>query len=160
MSKALRTAIHQTKPFASLEQEVYLSILVAAHVLQDPWANFLRSQEDLSLSQYNLLRILRGAGEEGLPVGRIAQRMIDRDPDVTRLVDRLLTRGYLARERDEIDRRVVHVTLRPKGADALGRLDEAANEFATPLLGFLGKEQLQELDRLLGLVIEKNPEWP
>jgi len=160
MSKALRTAIHQVKPFASLEQEVYLGIRFVARMLRDPWAHFLKSREDLSLSQYNLLRILRGAGKEGLPVGTIAKRMINRDPDVTRLVDRLLRRGYLVRERDEHDRRVVHVILSPEGAKALGRLDEAANEFSTPLLGFLGKEQLQELDRLLGLVIEKNPVWP
>jgi len=160
MSKALRSAIYQTKPFASLEQEVYLSIRMAARMLRDPWAHVLKSREDLSLSQYNLLRILRGAGEQGLPVGTIAKRMINRDPDVTRLVDRLLKRGYLARERDGDDRRVVHVMLSPEGAEALARLDEAANEFATPLLGFLGKEQLQELDRLLGLVIEKNPQLP
>jgi len=109
MSKALRTAIHQVKPFASLEQEVYLGIRFVARMLRDPWAHFLKSREDLSLSQYNLLRILRGAGKKGLPVGTIAKRMINRDPDVTRLVDRLLKRGYLVRERDENDRRVVHV---------------------------------------------------
>ena len=160
MSKALRSAIQQTKPFASLEQEVYLGIRFVARMLRDPWARFLKSQEDLSLSQYNLLRILRGAGPEGHPVGAIAKRMINRDPDVTRLVDRLLIRGYLVRERDDHDRRVVRVILSPEGAEVLGRLDRAADEFSTPLLGFLGKEQLLELDRLLGLVIEKNPRWP
>ncbi len=160
MSKALRTAIYQTKPFASLEQEVYLSIRLVARMLRDPWAHFLKSREDLSLSQYNLLRILRGAGDDGLAVGTIAERMITRDPDVTRLVDRLLKRGYLTRERDGNDRRVVHVILSPEGAEVLARLDQGANEFATPLLGFLGEAQLQELDRLLGLIIEKNPQWP
>lgn len=160
MSKALRKAIHQTKPFASLEQEVYLGIRFVARLVRDPWARFLKVQEDLSLSQYNLLRILRGAGPGGHQVGAIAKRMINRDPDVTRLVDRLLARGLLLRERDENDRRVVHVTLTTEGHKVLARLDQAANEFATPLLGFLGQEQLQELDRLLGQVIERNPKWP
>lgn len=78
----------------------------------------------LSPAQYNVLRILRGAGEQGLPCGEIANRMISRDPDITRLIDRMEQRGWVARTRSAQDRRVVTVSALPSALEILASLDE------------------------------------
>ena len=142
--------IRQTKPFLSLEEEVYIAIRLTSTLMEQPWVRHLRRTEGISPSQYNLLRILRGAGKEGRTMSEIADRMINRDPDVTRLADRTVKLGLARRERAEDDRRVVKLYLTPKGQALLGRLDEAVRVFLKQALGGLGARRLKQLRDLLG----------
>jgi DNA-binding MarR family transcriptional regulator len=104
--------------------------------------------EDLSPTQYNVLRILRGA-PEGLPCGEIACRMITRDPDVTRLLDRLEKRELISRCRESKDRRTVMTRIAPEGLELLARLDEPVQAAHRKQLGHLGRERLRALAELL-----------
>ena len=110
----------------------------------------LLKAEELSATQYNVLRILRGA-PDGLPCGEIASRMITRDPDVTRLLDRLEKRGLIVRWRETKDRRMVMARIKPEGLKLLARLDEPIVQTHRKQLGHLGRERLRELTELLGL---------
>lgn len=110
--------------------------------------------EDLSSTQYNVLRILRGA-PQGLPCGEIAGRLITRDPDVTRLLDRMEKRGLISRARDSRDRRLVLTRLSAEGLKLVNRLDEPVQQMHRKLLGHLGKERLRALGELLAAAREK-----
>jgi DNA-binding MarR family transcriptional regulator len=153
MQTAIQQLLKQGKPFPSLEGEVFVALQLAANRALDPWARFLRREEQLTPNQYNVLRILRGAHPDGLTCGQIAERMITRDPDVTRLTDRLVRDGLAQRARNEADRRVVEVRIAPAGLAVLARLDEPAREMAKALLGPVGRERLRTLRDLLGTVI-------
>ncbi|MGH8570553.1 MAG: MarR family winged helix-turn-helix transcriptional regulator [Gammaproteobacteria bacterium] len=142
--------IHQTKPFRSLEEEVYIAIRLTSQVMDQPWAQYLRKTEGISPSQYNLLRILRGAGADGRTMREVAERMINRDPDVTRLADRTLKLGLARRMRDTEDRRVVKLFITEKGLEMLARLDDAVAVFLKQVLGGLGPKRLRMLRDLLG----------
>src|SRR5947209_18400468 len=100
--------------------------------------------EDLSATQYNVLRILRGS-PDGLPCGEIASHMITRDPDITRLLDRLERRGLISRCRETKDRRMVMARITPDGLRLLGRLDQPVEEAHRKQLGHLGSERLRAL---------------
>ena len=104
--------------------------------------------EDLSPTQYNVLRILRGS-PDGLPCGEIANRMITRDPDITRLLDRLEKRALISRWRESKDRRVVLARITPNGLKLLTRLDQPVEEAHRKQLGHLGKDRLRALAELL-----------
>ena len=104
--------------------------------------------EDLSPTQYNVLRILRGS-PDGLPCGEIANRMITRDPDITRLLDRLEKRSLISRWRESKDRRVVLARITPNGLKLLTRLDQPVEEAHRKQLGHLGKDRLRALAELL-----------
>ena len=104
--------------------------------------------EDLSGTQYIVLRILRGS-PEGLPCGEIASRMITRDPDITRLLDRLEKRGVISRCRETKDRRMVMARITPEGLKVLARLDEPVQAGHRKQLGHLGRERLRALSELL-----------
>ncbi|HXN24145.1 MAG TPA: MarR family transcriptional regulator [Candidatus Dormibacteraeota bacterium] len=106
--------------------------------------------EDLSTTQYNVLRILRGS-LEGLPCGEIASRMITRDPDVTRLLDRLEKRDLISRCREAKDRRTVMARITPEGLKLLARLDEPVRAAHRKQLGHLGRERLRALTELLSV---------
>ena len=114
MASQLKREIKQQRPFRSLEEEVVLGMMLTVDRLTAPITDLLR-QQDLGISQYNVLRILRGAGNEGLPSGEIAERMIRRDPDLTRLLDRLESRRVVTRARDATDRRVVRAKITEAG---------------------------------------------
>ena len=103
----------------------------------------------LSPTQYNALRILRGAGDGGRACSEIAERMVNRDPDITRLVDRLERRGLVARSREKRDRRVIITRITLAGLDLLRGLDRPIEEFNRKLLGNLGEPQLRTLIKLL-----------
>lgn len=122
--------------------------LVSAR-LMEPWEKFLKATAELTLHQYNVLRILRGSHPSALPSGEIATRMISRDPDITRLVDRLEKRGLVARIRGRQDRRVVEVAITEKGLGLLSGLDEHVDRFPRNMLGHLGPKRLEELGVLL-----------
>lgn len=103
----------------------------------------------LSPTQYNALRILRGAGPQGLACSEIGARMINHDPDITRLVDRLERRGLVARGREHQDRRVITTRITDSGLELLKALDQPLAEFHRQLLGHLGERRLNSLVRLL-----------
>ena len=129
------------------EEAAYLDLLRTCDLLSRGPAQVLKTEE-LSTTQYNVLRILRGT-PEGLPCGEIANRMITRDPDVTRLLDRLEKRGLISRWRETMDRRMVTARITPHGLKLLARLDEPVEEAHRRQLGHLGKERLQALAELL-----------
>lgn len=132
------------------EEVAFLDLMRTCDLLARRPALLLRD-EDLSANQYNVLRILRGA-PDGLPCGEIAGRMITRDPDVTRLLDRLEKRGLISRWRETKDRRVVMAKITPEGLKLLARLDEPVQEMHRRQLGHLGKSRLRDLAGLLQMV--------
>jgi DNA-binding MarR family transcriptional regulator len=140
--------LRQTKPFTSVEQEAYLNIIKTADVLQQTAAQVMRGSQ-ITETQYNVLRILRGAGFEGLKCNEIAERMVTRDPDITRLLDRLEKQGWIERNRSKIDRRVVTSTISESGLAVLGELDEPLRLKLEAMLGRLGPERLRLLIELL-----------
>jgi DNA-binding MarR family transcriptional regulator len=131
----------------SPEEATFLDLMRTADKLTRGLVQILKT-EDLSATQYNVLRILRGT-PEGLPCGEIASRMITRDPDVTRLLDRMEKRGLIERWRETRDRRVVMAKITPEGLKILARLDEPILETHRRQLGHLGRERLRLLTELL-----------
>jgi DNA-binding MarR family transcriptional regulator len=129
------------------EEIAFLDLVRTCDLLSRGPAQVLKA-EDLSPTQYNVLRILRGA-PNGMPCGEIASRMITRDPDITRLLDRLEKRGLTSRCRETRDRRMVMVRITPEGLKLLSRLDEPVEEAHRRQLGHLGKERLRALAELL-----------
>jgi len=129
------------------EESVFLDLLRTTDMLSRSLVGILKA-EDLSANQYNVLRILRGA-LEGLPCGEIASRMITRDPDITRLLDRLEKRGLISRCREIKDRRMVMARITLEGLKLLSRLDEPIEEAHRKCLGHLGRERLRALTELL-----------
>jgi DNA-binding MarR family transcriptional regulator len=129
------------------EEAVFLDLLRTSDVLSRRLAQVLKN-EDLSSNQYNVLRILRGA-PEGLPCGEIGNRMITRDPDITRLLDRLEKRELISRRRETKDRRMVLTRISPEGLKLLARLDGPVQEAHREQLGHLGRERLKALTELL-----------
>ncbi len=132
---------------ASPEETAFLDLFRTCDLLSRGPAEVLKT-EDLSPTQYNVLRILRGA-PKGLPCGEIAGRMITRDPDITRLLDRLAKRGLIARRRETRDRRVVLTKIAPEGLEVLARLDGPIQQSHRQQLGHLGRERLKKLADLL-----------
>jgi DNA-binding MarR family transcriptional regulator len=131
----------------SPEEAAFLDLLRTTDMLSRGLVGVLKS-EDVSPTQYNVLRILRGASD-GLPCGEIANRMITRDPDVTRLLDRLEKRGLISRGRETRDRRMVLARITPEGLKLLARLDEPVQAAHRKQLGHLGRERLRVLTELL-----------
>jgi DNA-binding MarR family transcriptional regulator len=148
MTGRLRDEIKQQRPFQSLEQEALLNVLRTADALTQRIAAVLKPFK-LSHSQYNVLRILRGAGPDGLACQEVAERMISRDPDITRLLDRLEARGLVTRTRDQKDRRIVTVRLAPEGHRLLEALDTPIAEVDRQPLRHLGEQRLRMLIQLL-----------
>ena len=153
MESVIARELKQKSPFASGEQEVLLGIRIAAARIVESWDRFLKAQADLSNEQYNVLRILRGSHPNRLSCGEISQRMISRDPDVTRLVDRLSHRGLVSRTRGKQDRRVVEVGITDKGRDLIKALDPHVDRMPRAVLGHLGPAKLAQLATLLNQLI-------
>lgn len=158
--KTMAEELRQTKPFRSLEDEAYLALRLTSRVMEEPWDRHLRKAAGISPSQYNLLRILRGAGEAGRTMGEIRERMINRDPDVTRLADSTVKRGLAHRMRDPGDRRVVKLFITEPGLELLARLDPDVDRYLEDALGGLSDRQLQQLIDLLGEVREQVRRFP
>lgn len=145
----IQSEIKQTKPLTP-EQEVVLTVERTADAFRRRIVEVLKPH-GISTTQYNVLRILRGAGKDGLPCGAIAERMVTRDPDITRLLDRLNKMGFITRERGERDRRVVTTTITEAGLKLLKQLDKPVQELGTTLVRHLSKSQMQQLVELLDL---------
>ena len=143
-----KDGIQQDKPFTSLEAEVFLNLMRTADLFARSGEAILKPV-GLSLTQYNVLRILRGAGEQGLCCRELAERMITRDPDVTRLLDRLERRGLLARCRDSKDRRIITVRISAAGRRILKDLDTPVAKHHRKQLSHMGQGDLRRLAELL-----------
>ncbi len=137
------------KPGSLPEEVAHLEMMRTMETLSHRFAQLFKP-EDLSSTQYNVLRILRGA-PEGLPCGEIGNRMVTRDSDITRLLDRLEKRSLVSRCRVSKDRRTVWARITPEGLKLLGRLDEPVRAAHIELLGHLGSKQLKVLTELLRL---------
>ena len=148
MSPKLKDEIKQGKPFESLEAEVFLNLMRTTDALSRGGEEILKLV-GLSPNQYNVLRILRGAGEQGLCCREVAERMVTRDPDITRLVDRLERRSMLTRSRDSKDRRIITVRITPDGLKTLKDLDGPMEEYNRNRLSHMDKADLRKLSDLL-----------
>ena len=129
---ALATTLKQNRPFTSLEQEVYLSILRTASELSYAVDQFFRPF-GITSSQYNVLRILRGAGTDGLCRNEISERMVTATPDMSRLLDRMVRAGWVTRERAEEDRRQVSTHITKSGITLLEKLETPTRDFVMRL---------------------------
>ena len=145
---SLQREIKQLKPFESIEEEVFLNLQRTAESLFGALAEVLKAFE-LTPTQYNVLRILRGAGPAGLPCREVSERMVTRDPDVTRLLDRLEARALVERERLTSDRRVVHARISLAGAEVLGTADPAVKRFLLDAMGTMDRTELTSLNAAL-----------
>jgi DNA-binding MarR family transcriptional regulator len=159
-SSTVARAIKQTKPFASPEEEVLLGLQMAGARVIEPWSAYLKTTAALTVSQYNVLRILRGAHPTRVTCGEIVERMVTRDPDVTRLLDRLSRQGLVDRVRSRTDRRVVQVGITPKGLALLDTLDPAVTRLPKAMLGHLGPSKLRSLKQLLEAVLAGSGTFP
>lgn len=144
----LREEIAQRRPFHSLKAEAAVSILRTAAVLERHFAQVVASS-GITIQQYNVLRILRGAGDEGLPTLVIRDRMIHAAPGITRLLDKLEAAGLARRERCSPDRRQVFCYITPAGLEVITRLDAAMREADDSAVGSLTEDELRDLLRLL-----------
>ncbi len=132
----------------AIERDAFLAVLKAARDLERTSAELLKAH-DLSLAQYNVLRILRGAGEAGSTCGQIGSQLIKHDPDVTRLLDRLERSGLIERARDARDRRVVRTRITRAGLAVLSDLDKPVEELHRRQFGHMSQASLEALGRLL-----------
>jgi MarR family transcriptional regulator, organic hydroperoxide resistance regulator len=146
-SSTLQDEIKQTRPFRSSAEEVVVSILRTAAVVQRHLAQVVEAQ-GITIQQYNVLRILRGAGEAGLPTLAIRDRMVEEAAGITRLLDKLEGAGYVVRERSTPDRRQVLCHITPKGVSVIAALDkpmDAANQRSGSMLEDAERQQIVEL---------------
>jgi DNA-binding MarR family transcriptional regulator len=144
----LQRDLKQRRPFASREEEAYLNLVRTTDLLSREVAAVLKPHQ-LSEAQYNVLRILRGAGAEGHPCTEIGRRLVTRDPDVTRLLDRLESRSLIARGREHADRRVVTTRITAAGLTLLDQLDLPVRQAVEGMLAHVGSRNLGALVGLL-----------
>lgn len=154
MTSTLRAELQQRKPFSSLEQEATLNIARTEAALREPLEELLKAA-GVSLTQYNVLRILRGAGPEGLTRNEIRDRLINRMPDVTRLLDRMEDAGWVSRVRETEDRRCVATHLTRSGRSLVDSLDAPVQEEHRLRLSHMTRTQLRSLIDLLSLARQK-----
>ena len=160
MAGVIQRHLRQQRSFRSIEEEVFVGLQLVADRVMAPWAGYLREAADLTPVQYNVLRILRGAGQEGLWAGEVAERMVARSPDMTRLLDRLERRGLVRRTRDPHDRRAVRVRITAAGRDQLAGLDDVAKRRLGSAFGDLDRARLESLRDTLEAILESTEPAP
>ena len=148
MQGSVKAELARHQPFQVPEQEVYLN-LVRTHAVLDNEVAELFKLHNLSQPLYNVLKVVARVGEVGMPSQSIAQYMVTRDPDITRLVDRLEKELLLERERDERDRRIVLVKVTQLGLDTIQKLDPLIWALHRQQVGHLSREKLELLNQLL-----------
>lgn len=151
MVSKLQKELKQNKPFRSLEEEVILNVAHTAEYLASAISSVLKTA-DLTITQYNVLRILRGAGSEGLSCSEVSERMVTKESDITRLLDRVEARNFISRERPANNRRVVIARITDEGQDVLAKLDAPVDELNRNLVGHLGTKKQTNLNDLLEAV--------
>ncbi len=147
----LRQDLKQEKPFRSLHQEAQLNLVRTANLLTDQFEQMLKPY-GITATQFNVLRILRGAEPAGLCRHEVSARLLNRMPDATRLLDRMEEADLVTRARGTEDRRMVRTHLTKKGRELVDSLDEAVEAEHLKQLGHLSVEQLETLIELLTLV--------
>ncbi len=147
-TSAIAREIKQTKSFRSRGHEAVVALLRTADVLTTHMATVLEPH-GITPQQYNVLRILRGAGPKGLPTLAIAERVIERAPGITRIIDRLEAKGWVKRERRSADRRCVDCSITPTGLELLANLDEVVDRADRASVEALDDARLDQLVRLL-----------
>ena len=152
---AIQREIKQSRPFPTRRQEAAVALMRTADLLRHLLAKHLEPA-GITAQQYNVLRILRGSRPGPLPTLEIAERMIERTPGITRLLDRLEAKRLVHRERCREDRRQVMCTITPAGLKLLKSVDGTVNDIETSSLGRLTDEQTRQLIRLLDLIREHN----
>jgi DNA-binding MarR family transcriptional regulator len=153
MSPSLQQDLKQKKPFRSLQQEAYLSVVRTSTALTDAMEDLVKSQ-GISATQYNVLRILRGSGAEGLCRNALRDRMLNRMPDMTRLLDRMEEAGLVLRGREGEDRRMVLTRITERGRRLLEDLEAPVLALHKRQMSRLTDAQLRSLSDLLTLVRE------
>lgn len=148
MAPGLQSELKQKVPFTNPEQEAYLALLRTADALQTRIETKLK-EFGLTGTQYNALRILRGAGADGLPCSEIGERMITHDPDITRLLNRLQERGLAERSRGRQDKRVVYGKISREGLKLLREMDIPLQKYGTEMLRHVSQQKLKQLIDLL-----------
>jgi len=146
---AVGEEIHQFKPFASIEEELLVSLLRTTDLLQEQFEQMIRPF-NISMTQYNVLRILRGAEPDGRTCGEIGERMIAREPDVTRLLERMEKAGLIKRTRDSSDRRVVLTRITSCGLKLLEEMEPKLRKID----GLLKPMGERKIEAMLGLLDE------
>ncbi len=144
----LQQELKQRKPFTSVAQEALLGLVRTTDLVRRQLTAFIEPH-GITLQQYNVLRILRGGGDEGVPTLEVAERMVEQTPGITRLLDRLEAKGFVKRQRCEKDRRQHLCWITPKGAALLEKLDKPLNELAEHLIKGLNHEERVTLIRVL-----------
>lgn len=144
----IQQEIKQTRPFRTTAQEAGIALLRTTDLVRRRMSAALEA-EDVTVQQYNVLRILRGAGPEGLPTLEIAERMIEQAPGITRLLDRLEAKGLVSRERCPTDRRQVTCRIAKPGLALLAALDPMVDALDDSMLGNLTRTELKQLIHLL-----------
>lgn len=153
MSTSLLRELKQTRPYSTLEEEALVSVARTGALLDHAVAELLRPY-GITATQYNVLRILRGAGPEGLCRNEVRDRLVSPVPDATRLLDRMVELGLVSRNRDTPDRRFVTTRITPAGLALLERLDQPIREFDARHFSRLGPKGLKTLVSLLAQVRE------
>ncbi|HUR81386.1 MAG TPA: MarR family transcriptional regulator [Thermoanaerobaculia bacterium] len=148
MAGDLQRELKQNKPFTEPAQEAAVALLRTADLVRRT-VTVVIEPHDLTLQQYNVLRILRGAGAKGLPTLEIAERMVEQTPGITRLIDRLELKQLVERERSVTDRRQVFVRITKTGLALLAGLDDPVREAEREALGVLSDRQMTQLLSLL-----------
>jgi DNA-binding MarR family transcriptional regulator len=145
---SLSDELHMGRPFASVEEEALLSIFTTYDLLSRGLHQALRNH-GLTIAQFNVLRILRGAGDDGLPLMTIARRMIVRYPNITRLTDRLEADSLMHRVRCTKDRRVVRAFISEEGLELLFSLDDEIDRLNIELMSGAEAGELRKLITIL-----------
>ncbi|MDB4882733.1 MAG: transcriptional regulator [Gemmatimonadetes bacterium] len=151
MTASLRDELRQKKPFTSLQEEAHLNVVRTASALADATEELLK-RHGITGTQYNVLRILRGAEPDGLGRNELRDRMLTRMPDMTRLLDRMEDAGLVARTRDAVDRRLVLTRITKAGRRLVDELDTPVGDLHKNRLGHLTATQLRTLVELLTLM--------
>ena len=146
--KSLQQEIQQTRPFDSRETEAFLN-LVRTHETVTRSVNLFFRECGLTQTLYNVLRIIRGGGDQGVTCTQIGERILTRVPDVTRLVDRLAKAKLVRRMRNKDDRRVVELFLTAKGTALLGEMDAPLTSLHKKNFSHMNERELSTLIRLL-----------
>jgi len=146
--KTLREELKKKNPFELPEQEAYLNMVFTQEKLSEAFTALFKPYL-LTQTQYGVLRILREAGSEGIYTMPILDLMVNRVPDITRLVDKLIKEKYAKRQIGKKDRRVIFVIITAKGLDVLAKLDKPVLKLHKEQLGHLTRKELSELNRLL-----------
>ena len=147
---ALKHEIAQQAPFSSPQEEALLNLMRTADCLNRSFQRHTR-QRGITGTQYNVLRILRGAHPEGLPCAAIGNRMLTAEPDITRLLARMKALKLVHQQRDKRDRRVVLTHISDTGLGLLEQMDPVVVQMPKDLLSHLREEEVTELSRLLEL---------